>query len=107
MVDPDLAVRSAIGLDRWARQPALTGGEPGVAMARRRGCIDRRGGAGLLRVALDDGPDLLAADADVGERAVIKRHQFAIGPLPLPPSRDRRAHRHKEIDERHASNSST
>src|SRR6266851_3466377 len=107
MVDPDLAVRSAIGLDRRARQPALTSGEPGVAMARRRGRVYRRGGAGLLAVALDDGPDLLAADADIGKRAVIERHQFAIGALPLPPSRDRSARRNKEIDERHGSNSST
>src|SRR6266404_4236098 len=100
MVGPDLAVRSAIGSDGRSRQPAVTGGEPGVEMAGR-GMGWRLGVAGLLVVALDDGPDLLTADADIGQRAVIEPHQFAISALPLPPSRDRSARRHKEIDERH------
>src|SRR5712671_3861472 len=104
MVDPDLAVRSAIGSDGRPRQPAVTGGEPGVEMAGRS-LGWRHGVAGLLVVALDDGPDLLAADADIGERAVIERHQLAIGALPLPPSRDHGARRNKEIHERHGSNS--
>src|SRR6266568_1942122 len=105
MVDPDLAVRWAIRSDGRARQPAVTGPNPGVAVAPIRLAGRRRGMAGLVVVALDNGPDLLAADADIREGAVIECHQLAVSALPLPPSRDRGTARNKEIDERHDRNS--
>src|SRR2546429_6116779 len=107
MVVSDLAVRSAIGSDGRARQPAVTGRNPGVAVAGGGVAGGRGGMAGLVIVALDDSPDFLAADADIREGAVIERHQFAKGALPLPPVRDRVARRNKEIDERHCSDSFT
>jgi hypothetical protein len=81
----------------------VTGGKPGLAVAERGvGCGSlRRGAAGGFMVAVDDGPDLLATDADIRERSVIERHQLAVRALPLPPSRDRGTRRNKEIDKRH------
>src|SRR5579862_7539061 len=100
MVDPDLAVRPALWL-------AVTGDEPGVAAAGcGGGCgLPQRGAARGLIEAFDDRRDLGAVDADIGERAVIERHQFVMGALPLPPSHDRGTRRNKEIDKRHGSNS--
>ena len=48
-------------------------------------------------IAVDNRPDFLATDADIREGAVIERHQLAISALPLPPARDRRARRNKEV----------
>jgi len=46
-------------------------------------------------------------DTDIGQRAVVERHQFFQGAPPLPPPDQRIARFDEQIDERHASNSST
>jgi hypothetical protein len=47
----------------------------------------------------DDGRDFRAPDAYIGKRAVVERHQLAIGALAAPPSRERIARREEEIDQ--------
>src|SRR5437667_11252420 len=47
----------------------------------------------------DDCRDFRAADAYIGKRAVVERHQFAIGALAPLPRREGIAHRDKEIDQ--------
>src|SRR5437867_2292355 len=100
MVDPDYAVRQS------ARR--LVAGErdmPGAKGLRNHGSWQAGAAVGGLVPTLDDRRDLRAVDADIGQRAVIERHQLVIGTLPLPPSRDRGLRRNKEIDQRHGTNS--
>src|SRR5439155_2173845 len=104
MVDPGLAFRPEEA--RWAgsdrRQPATAEGEFCLTSAERHCGIARldRLVAGLLVEALDDRRDVGAADADIGERAVVEHHQLAISPLARPPAGPAVAGCNEEIDER-------
>src|SRR5215472_6661922 len=76
----------------------MTGGE----LLRRKG----RQELALARfargaVALDERRDLRAVDADIGERPVVKRHQFGIGLLPAAPFREGVARSGEETEEEH------
>jgi len=53
---------------------------------------------------LDDGRDFRAVDAYIGKRAIVERHQLAIGVLAPPPRGQRIARAKEEIDQ-HGSNS--
>jgi ribosomal protein L11 methyltransferase len=65
--------------DRSGRLPP-----PEDRLLLRRG---RRHPAIPRGIAFHQGADLRAANPDIGERAVIERHQLGISPLPAPPSR--------------------
>ena len=68
------------------RQPAsakrklhLSGAQPDGRLARLHRLVP-----GLLVETLDDRPDLGAADADIGKRVIVERHQLVIGALAIP-----------------------
>src|SRR5438105_14849189 len=74
------------------RQPAsakrklhLSGAQPDGRLARLHRLVP-----GLLVETLDDRPDLGAADADIGKRVIVERHQLVIGALAIPRSEERR-----------------
>jgi len=53
---------------------------------------------GLLVETLHDRRDVGAADAYIGKRAVVERHQLAIGALAVPPPAPGVARRNEEVD---------
>ena len=52
-------------------------------------------------IAFDDRRDLGAPDADIRERAVVKRHQLRIGLLPAAPFREGVLHSSEETGDEH------
>jgi hypothetical protein len=56
--------------------------------------------------ALDDPGDIGAADADIGERAVVERHQLGISQMPAPPLGEALAGGDEQIDDKHRTDSS-
>jgi hypothetical protein len=54
-----------------------------------------------LPSALGQGADLQAVNSDIGQRAVIQRHQLGIGPLSPAPGGKRLTGRNEEIEKRH------
>src|SRR5579885_3434709 len=73
----------AEGLQR--RQPAVTGGEPRLARVEHRAARLALALAAGLVEAFDDRRDFRAAQADIGERAIVERAQLGIGALAAAP----------------------
>src|SRR5436309_5376187 len=84
------------------RQPAsaerklhLSGAQPDGRLARLHRLVP-----GLLVETLDDRPDLGAADADIGKRVIVERHQLVIGALAIPPALPGITRSDEKIDQR-------
>jgi len=54
-----------------------------------------------LPSTLGQGTDLQAVNSDIGQRALIQRHQLGIGPLSPAPSGKRLTGRNEEVEKRH------
>src|SRR3977135_2262889 len=86
-----------------SRQPAsakrklhLSGAQPDGRLARLHRLVP-----GLLVATLADRPDLGAADADIGKRIIVERHQLVIGALAIPPALPGITRSDEKIDQRH------
>src|SRR5205814_10573154 len=85
------------------RQPAsakrklhLSGAQPDGRLARLHRLVP-----GLLVETLDDRRDLRAADADIGKRVIVERHQLVIGALAIPPALPGITRSDEKVDQRH------
>src|SRR5205814_982299 len=56
---------------------------------------------GLRVETLGDGPDLGAADAGIGKRVIVERHQLGIGALAIPPALPGITRSDEKVDQRH------
>src|SRR5256885_1261699 len=74
----------------------LWGAQPDGGLARLHRLVP-----GLLVETLDDRPDLGAADADIGKRIIVERHQLVIGALAIPPALPGITRSDEKIDQRH------